>query len=94
MVHLPFLMCLGYSWYGRFAGVRADGMGFGVYPRGSIYTTIMELGPKKPSPLWFLGPNSIIVVYMDPLGILFGPELSNAISTPNKPLSTSKPSLV
>ena len=30
----------------------------------------MELGPKRPSPLWFGGPNSIIVVevYMDPLG--------------------------
>ena len=37
-------------------------------PRGSIYTAIMELGPKRPSPLWFLGPNSIIVVYVDPLG--------------------------
>ena len=24
--------------------------------------------PKRPSPLWFWGPNSIIVVYMDPLG--------------------------
>ena len=39
-------------------------------PRGSIYTTIMELGPKRPSPLWFWGPNSILVVYMDPLGKL------------------------
>ena len=37
----------------------------GNLPRGSIYTTIMELGPKRPSPLWFWGPNSIIVVYMD-----------------------------
>ena len=37
-------------------------------PRGSIYTTIMELGPKRPSPLWFWGPNPIIVVYVDPLG--------------------------
>ena len=37
-------------------------------PRGSIYTTIMELVPKRPSPLWFWGPNSIMVVYMDPLG--------------------------
>ena len=26
----------------------------------------MELGPKRPSPLWFWGLNSIIVVYMDP----------------------------
>ena len=29
---------------------------------------MMELSPKRPSPLWFWGPNSIIVVYMDPLG--------------------------
>ena len=28
----------------------------------------MELAPKRPSPLWFWEPNSIIVVYMDPLG--------------------------
>ena len=33
-----------------------------------IYTTIMELGPRRPSPLWLLGSNSIIVVCMDPLG--------------------------
>ena len=37
-------------------------------PRGSIHTTIMELGPKRPSLLWFWDPNSIIGVYMDPLG--------------------------
>ena len=36
-------------------------------PRGSIYT--MEISPKRPSPLWLWGPNSIIVVYMDPLGM-------------------------
>ena len=40
----------------------------GMLPRGSIYTTILELAPKRPSPLWFWGSNSIIVVYMDPLG--------------------------
>ena len=40
-------------------------------PRGSIYTTIMELGSKRPSPLWFWGPNSIIVVHMDPLRYWF-----------------------
>ena len=28
----------------------------------------MELGPERPFPLWFWGPNSIIVVFMDPLG--------------------------
>ena len=40
-------------------------------PRGSTYTTIMELGPRRPSPLWFWGPNSIVVVYMDPLGYIY-----------------------
>ena len=34
----------------------------------SIYTAIMELDPNRPSPIWLLGPNSIIVVFMDPLG--------------------------
>ena len=43
-------------------------VGDSFYATRSIYTTIMESGPKKPSPLWFLGPNSIIVVNMDPLG--------------------------
>ena len=38
------------------------------YPKGPDYTTIVELGPKRPSLLWFWGPNSITVVYMDPLG--------------------------
>ena len=42
-----------------------------IQPRGSIYTTIMELGPKRPSPLWFWGPNSIMVVYMGPLGNIY-----------------------
>ena len=37
-------------------------------PRGSIYTTIMELGPQNHSGDGLLGPNSIIVVYVDPLG--------------------------
>ena len=48
-----------------------------IYPRGSIYTTIMELGSKRPSPLWFSGPNSIIVVYMDPLGIASSEAMQN-----------------
>ena len=41
-------------------------------PRGSIYTTIMELGPKNHNGDGLLGPNSIMAVYMDPLGILEG----------------------
>ena len=36
-------------------------------PRGSIYT-IMELGPQNHNGDGLLGLNSIIVVYMDPLG--------------------------
>ena len=42
----------------------------------------MELGPQKPRMVWFLGPNSILAIYMDPLGyyvqivaILLRPEL-------------------
>ena len=37
-------------------------------PRGSIYTPIMESGSQNHSRDGLLGPNSIIVVYMDPLG--------------------------
>ena len=49
-------------------------------PRGSIYTTIMELGPTRPYPLWFWGPNSIIiVVYMDPLGEIATPSLGETV---------------
>ena len=47
----------------RTEGVRITGI-----PRGSIYTTIMELGPQNHNGDGLLGPNSIIVVYMDPLG--------------------------
>ena len=38
-------------------------------PRGSIYTPIMELGSQNHSRDGLLGPNSIIVAYMDPLGM-------------------------
>ena len=41
----------------------------GCIPRGSINTTIMELGPQSQNGDGLLGPNSIIVVYMDPLGL-------------------------
>ena len=41
---------------------------FRTLPRGSIYTPIMELGSQSHSGDGLLGPNSIIVVYMDPLG--------------------------
>ena len=32
----------------------------------------MELGPKRPSLLWFWDPNSIIGVFVDPLGFCSG----------------------
>ena len=48
--------------------MAAEGFQEGHSPRGSIYTTIMELGPQNHNGDGLLGPNSIIVVYMDPLG--------------------------
>ena len=41
-----------------------------LYPRGSIYATIMELGPQNHNGDGLLGPNSRIVVYMDTSGYL------------------------
>ena len=41
-----------------------------IFSGGSICTTIMELGPQNHDGDWSLEPNSIIVVYMDPLGFL------------------------
>ena len=35
---------------------------------GSMYTTIMELGPKRASLVWSWGPDSIMAVHMDLLG--------------------------
>ena len=43
-------------------------------PRGSICTTIMELGPKDHPYYGFGDPNSIIGVYMDPLGVYLCPQ--------------------
>ena len=37
--------------------------------RGSIYTTIRELGPKSLTKERIMGPNSLMVVYVDPLGV-------------------------
>ena len=39
-----------------------------LLPRGSIYTTIMKVGPQNHNGDGRLGLNSIIVGYMDPLG--------------------------
>ena len=39
-----------------------------VKPRGSIYTTNGELGPKYHTTDGIMGPNSPMVVYVDPLG--------------------------
>ena len=54
------------------------------YPRGSICTTIMELGPQNHNGDGLLELNSIIVVYMDPLGILNIGALRVRIGAPLK----------
>ena len=36
----------------------------------------MELGTERPSLLWLWGPNSMMVVYMDPLGFFLWQMLS------------------
>ena len=51
----------------RSESIRGGGVG-DLYPRGSIYTTIMELGPPNHNMDGLLGPNSTMVVYMDPVG--------------------------
>ena len=43
--------------------------GIVLYPRGSIYTTILESGSQSHTQDGLLGPNSIMVVYMEPLGM-------------------------
>ena len=45
-----------------------------IFPRVSIHTTIMELGPqsRNRAGLGLLRRNSIIAVYMDPLGYRLG----------------------
>ena len=58
--------CLVLRWY-RYARSRLNTVPE-QSPRGSIYTTIMELGPQSHNGDGLLGPNSIRVVYMDPLG--------------------------
>ena len=40
-----------------------------LLPRGSIDTTIMELGPQNHSRDGLMGPNSIMVLQMDPPGL-------------------------
>ena len=62
-----------------------------MVPRGSIYTTIMELGPQNHNGDGRLGLNSTIVVYMDPLGSGFdladssegAPGVLNLVATLN-----------
>ena len=39
-----------------------------ILPRGSIYTASLELGPQHHTKDGLLGPNSIMAVYVDPLG--------------------------
>ena len=45
--------------------MKAGDVSQNFYPRGSTYTTIMNLRPKRPSLLWFCGLSSA-----DPLGIV------------------------
>ena len=49
-------------------------------PRGSTDTTIKELGPKYHTVEGIMGPNSLMVVYVDPLGQVgaFGGSLGQA----------------
>ena len=49
-------------------------------PEGPYTLCIMELGTKRPSPLWFWGPNSIMVVYVDPLGYESDSKRHNTMS--------------
>ena len=44
-------------------------------PRGSIYTPIMELGSQNHCRDCLWGPDSILVVYMDPLGSWEDPQV-------------------
>ena len=39
----------------------------------------MELGTKRPSLVWFVGPNSTAGVYMDPLGKLAPENLARLL---------------
>ena len=39
-----------------------------AWPRGSIYTSMTELSPKIHNGDGLFGPNSIMVLYVDPLG--------------------------
>ena len=52
-----------------------------IYP-DTICTTILELDPKRPSLLWFWGPNSIVVVCMGPLGYI---EFQSKVQAELKP---------
>ena len=47
---------------------KLQGSGLKVSDPEGPYTLPMELGPKKTSLFWFLGPNFIMVVYVGPSG--------------------------
>ena len=56
------LPCVGvYLWLRSLRSLESS-------PRGSIFTTIIELAPQNHNKDGLSGPNSIIVVYIDPLG--------------------------
>ena len=52
-----------------------------MIPRGSINTPIMELGSQNHSRDGLLGPNSIMVVYMDTLGSIMILQVFTALGS-------------
>ena len=50
-------------------GIKKATLNIPHIPRGPIYTTIMELGHQNHNGDGLIGPNAIMVVYMDPLGL-------------------------
>ena len=49
-------------------GIYQSSHGLGTLTRRVHIHYYYGIRPKRPSPLWFCGPDSIIVVFMDPLG--------------------------
>ena len=46
----------------------------GPQPRDSIHTTNVELNPERPYLVWLEGVNSLMIVYMQPLGKSLNPK--------------------
>ena len=58
--------------------------------RGSIYTTIRKSGPKHRTIEGSMGPNSLMVVYVDPLGQSVSLIQKRTTSTALKPLAIAE----